>query len=125
MTKLLLVMGGGAIGSGLRYLISEYYNKPVQCEFPWGTLVVNLSGSFIIGICWSLFEQGQISPSLKAFLFAGILGGFTTFSSLSAEAMNLFRYQHNYLAIVYVLATCIAGIMLAFAGFFIAKTLVS
>jgi len=125
MYKILLVMAGGAAGSALRYLVSEFTTRNYSGLFPYGTLFVNLAGSFIIGMCWALFEQGHISANLKTFLFIGILGGFTTFSSFSAEAMNLFRENHIGTGITYILASNIIGLLLVFGGFFTGKSIVS
>jgi fluoride exporter len=83
----LLVAAGGAIGSVLRYLVQGYVTKG---DFPWGTFVVNIVGSFLIALLFFYWAQGQdISPQFRAFLFIGIFGGFTTLSSFSLETVNL------------------------------------
>lgn len=118
----LLLAAGGAIGTVLRFaLVStsiQYFRQPV---FPWGTLLVNLIGSLIIGILAGLNESDLLHPGLRTFLFIGLLGGFTTFSSFSLETFQLFRQSQYMLAISYILASTIFGILLAVAGFFLSK----
>lgn len=123
MLKIALVMGGGALGAGLRYLVSEFTSSNYTGIFPYATLFVNLAGSFIIGMLWAFFEQGHISANLKTFLFVGILGGFTTFSSFSAEAMNLFRDQHFGEGVTYILVSNVLGLLLVFGGFYSGKSM--
>ena len=118
--KVILVMAGGAIGTLARYLTSNFAQKFVSNGFPIGTLIVNLTGSFIIGLLWGLFEN-QSSTQLRAFLFVGILGGFTTFSAYSIETLNLFRDGNLRVAILNVLLNNVFGILLALGGLMIAK----
>ncbi|PKP22653.1 MAG: fluoride efflux transporter CrcB [Bacteroidetes bacterium HGW-Bacteroidetes-21] len=125
MLKIALVMGGGALGSLFRYLISEFSSKSFTGSFPYGTLIVNLTGSFFIGLCWAFFLQGQMSTNVKTFLFIGILGGFTTFSSFSAETMHLFRDNEIKMGLLNILANNIFGLLLVFGGFYIGKQIVS
>ena len=91
MTKLLLVAAGGAAGSLLRYGISGLTYRYVEAVFPWGTLAVNLLGSFAIGFMWAVSERVALPPGFTAFLFIGLLGAFTTFSTYSLESINLLR----------------------------------
>ncbi|MDH4028340.1 MAG: fluoride efflux transporter CrcB [Nitrospirota bacterium] len=125
MTKYIILAAGGAIGTLLRYSLSGLTHKALNSTFPWGTLSVNLAGSFIIGLLWGLFELGNLSPNARNFIFIGILGGFTTFSSFALENMNLFRDGEIRLAISNILASNILGLALVFAGFFLSKYIIN
>ena len=93
--RLLLVLLGGAIGSGVRYLVSVSMLERFGSGFPWGTLTVNVVGSFVIGLVATLAdEHGTVGPSARVFLVVGVLGGFTTFSSFSLETLRLLE-QHG------------------------------
>ena len=88
--NIVAVFIGGGLGSCARYLLQGAVQRWSGSLFPWGTLVVNIAGSFIIGVLMaSLEERFLVQPSLRLFLTVGILGGFTTFSSFSYETMAL------------------------------------
>ncbi|OGF50255.1 MAG: hypothetical protein A2231_04785 [Candidatus Firestonebacteria bacterium RIFOXYA2_FULL_40_8] len=123
MLRYLYVALGGAIGSVLRYAVSGLDFKLSNGIFPTSTLIVNLFGSLVIGILWGMFERFEFSPMLRVFLFVGILGGFTTFSSFSLENLNLLRDGEVKTAVIYILITNISGIGLAFGGYFAARVL--
>ena len=126
MLKYFLVALGGAIGTTLRFIVSTSTYQFFQLSvFPWGTLAVNLSGSFIIGILAGFNETGMVSLNLRTFLFIGVLGGFTTFSALSLETLNLIRSGEIRYAIINVAASNLIGIALAFGGFFITRNLLT
>ena len=118
--KIILVLAGGAIGTLARFYTSSVAQKYVSNGFPIGTLMVNLIGSFIIGLLWGLLENHQ-STQLRTFLFVGILGGFTTFSAYSIETLNLFRDGNLRLAILNILLNNVLGILLALAGLTLSK----
>ncbi len=118
--KIVLVIAGGAIGTLARFLMSGFVQKYVSNGFPIGTLVVNLIGSFIIGLLWGAFENQQANQ-IRAFLFVGVLGGFTTFSAYSIETLNLFRDNHVRVAVLNILLNNVLGILLALCGLAIAK----
>jgi CrcB protein len=118
--KIILVLAGGAMGTLARFLISGFAQKHVSNEFPIGTLVVNLIGSFIIGLLWGAFEN-QPANQIRAFLFVGVLGGFTTFSAYSIETLNLFRDGQVRFAVLNILLNNVLGILLAFCGLAAAK----
>jgi CrcB protein len=85
---------GGALGSVGRYWLSGVVAARVGETLPWGTLVVNISGSFIIGLLASLTEPGGrllVSPGFRLFFMIGVCGGYTTFSSFSLQTLNLLR----------------------------------
>jgi len=87
---LLAVAAGGAIGATARFLISTGVHKLVGPSFPYGTLAVNILGSFLIGLLFSYFEQ-TIAPLQKALLVTGMLGALTTFSTFSLETLLILQ----------------------------------
>jgi fluoride exporter len=121
MMHILLLMIGGAIGTLARYLTSVFSHKWLGMSFPYGTFFVNILGSFAIGILWGLWERKGVSPEMKAFLFVGILGGFTTFSSFSLETMNLMKSGEYKIALLNVLANNIGGILFAVFGYLLGR----
>ena len=125
ITKILLLMAGGAIGTVSRYAVSGLTYKFVEGTFPTGTLVVNVLGSLIIGLLWGTWETANLSSPMRTFIFIGILGGFTTFSTYSLETLTLFREGEVKLAVLNVLANNILGLIMVFGGFFAAKSLVN
>lgn len=125
MIKILLVMAGGAVGSASRYLLSGFTHKYFDESFPYGTLVVNLLGSFLIGFLWTIFEAGSFSSNLRTIIFIGFLGGFTTFSTYSFETINLFRGEQYKLAFMNILTNNILALLLVFIGFVAAKELIN
>ena len=114
---------GGALGAGGRYFVSGVTARYVGEVFPWGTLAVNVIGSFLIGIIFVLTgPDGRllVAPEYRQFLMTGILGGFTTFSSFSLQTLNLvqdgdwFRAGSNVLLnVVLCICGCWLGILLA------------
>jgi len=118
-------MLGGAIGTVLRYWISGLPHKIYDGSFPWGTLVVNLVGSFLIGLFWGLMGRENIATHVRAFLFIGLFGSFTTFSTFAFESLNLIRDGNIKFAIINMLASNILGVLLVFAGFMIARMILN
>jgi CrcB protein len=100
ISLLIAIALGGSFGAILRFLISNYINRVISS--PYGTLGVNILGSFIIGFLFLYFEQ-NISPNLKAFLITGLLGALTTFSTFSLESYLLFESQLYVKAILNIL----------------------
>ena len=98
--KLLSILVGGGIGSLLRYITSVFFYRILGSSFPWGTLIVNMTGALIIGFLWGISEKFIISPNVRAFVFIGVLGGFTTFSSYALESFSLFREGEMKIAII-------------------------
>ena len=125
MTKIITLIIGGAMGTLLRYYVSGLSHKYFYGIFPLGTLVVNLVGSFVIGLIWGLLEIENISPVLRTFLFIGVLGGFTTFSTFTLESFNLIRDGEMKFAIANILANNVLGILLVFIGFSMARSLIN
>ena len=104
MTKLLMVGAGGFVGSILRYLVSGAAQSLFRnATFPLGTVAVNVSGCFAIGLVSQLAEsRGFLTGASRTFLVMGVLGGYTTFSAYANESFNLLRAGESPLAIVNV-----------------------
>jgi CrcB protein len=118
MINYILVSAGAAIGGALRYGISSYIQKNISVIFPYGTLVINVVGSFLLGIImFYLNEKELIGSDFRLFLTVGFCGGFTTFSTFSYETLSLLRDSEIGLAIYNVLLNiilCLVGIYLAY-----------
>ncbi|MDY6958865.1 MAG: fluoride efflux transporter CrcB [Halobacteriota archaeon] len=123
--RFLLIAAGGAIGALSRYAISVTTWKRISGSFPFGTLFVNLIGAFVIGLLWGFAENKDFSSDMHSFLFVGILGSFTTFSTYSLETLNLFRAGNTGLALINILVINLLGITLAFLGFVTSRYLIS
>jgi CrcB protein len=101
VVKILLIGFGGFIGSVLRFLLSGLIqNISSSVSFPFGTLGVNVMGCFAIGIFSHMVEtHSAFNPEIRVFLFIGILGAFTTYSTFGNETINLFRDSEHVLAV--------------------------
>ena len=117
MINYLSLAAGGAIGTIIRFVLInttvQYFRSPI---FPWGTLIVNLSGSFIIGILAGLNESDLLNPGIRTFLFIGLLGGFTTFSTWIVDSRRLIDARLRREALINVVASLIIGLLAAVAG---------
>jgi len=90
VSRVLLVALGGALGSVARYGVGVAAPRVLGSAFPWGTLLVNVVGSFLIALVMHLaVATAAISPSARLFLTTGVMGGFTTYSSFNYETLNL------------------------------------
>ena len=102
----MLVAVGGGLGSVLRYLTSGLAARWLGLDFPYGTLIVNVAGSFLIGLVQALAEKADVLPEpARLFLSAGVMGGFTTYSAFSYETVRLIELAAAGRALVNVLVT--------------------
>ncbi len=114
---LTLVFLGGGIGAVLRFASSELIHKHFGLGFPYGTLAVNIAGSFLIGVIAALLSDFfPAKPLLHAFLVIGVLGGFTTFSAFSLDTYHLFVAGKNFLALLNVTLSIAGCILAAWVG---------
>ncbi|THV25345.1 fluoride efflux transporter CrcB [Peteryoungia ipomoeae] len=124
MLQILLVAIGGALGSVGRYLAGVHITRLMGAGFPYGTLTVNIVGSFLIGLLVELLARKlNGSMDLRLFLVVGFLGGFTTFSSFSLDALALFERGATLAAAAYILASLILSLAAVFAGLLLGRSL--
>jgi len=121
----LVVFVGAGIGGALRHGVNVATLRWLDADFPYGTLVINVAGSSAIGLLAGLFAL-KVDPgqAWRLFFTTGILGGFTTFSTFSLEAVVLYERGEFTSMAVYVLASVVASILGLFAGLFIMRQLV-
>ena len=112
----LLIALGGAAGSLLRYLVGGAVQRTSASGFPIGTMFVNVSGCFLIGILVRQFLNMQISPELRALLIVGFCGGFTTFSTFSAETLGLIEGGEYGRAASYIILSVVLCLAATFMG---------
>jgi len=118
----ILVAIGGALGSVFRYSIGILFSSFSLTTFPWGTLFVNITGSFLMGIVFFI-SKDFISEEFKLFLSVGLLGGYTTFSAFSLDVINMLFNKDYLLSILYILASVFISIFFLLAGFLFMKLL--
>jgi fluoride exporter len=118
VTKYLVVLAGGAFGTGLRYFLSTFiYSVMKEPTFPYANLVINVSGSFVIGVLTELFaDRVLVSPTVRVALLTGILGGYTTFSSFSYETYSLLRDGEMWRAILNAVGSVLLGLIAVWLG---------
>jgi CrcB protein len=115
---------GGVLGANARYLVSVYVAERLGAAFPYGTLLINVSCSLIIGFFLTLAtERFSIDPLWRLFFATGFLGAYTTFSSYTFEAAQLVRDGAYGLALVYLFGSVLAGMIGVFAGIVAAERL--
>jgi len=125
MLKLILVLLGGAAGTGCRYGMSVLvYSLIERPKFPYANLIINVSGSFAIGVLAELFDgRAQGSPAIRAALLTGFLGGYTTFSSFSHETYLLIREGAWFRAALNAGGSVLLGLIAVWAGARLAQSL--
>jgi CrcB protein len=117
MRALLFVGIGGGLGSILRYVISVFVGKHIPIIFPLGTLIVNISGCFLIGVFYSLIARhAEFNTEWRLFLITGICGGYTTFSTFSYDGLILLKQGSNLSFLFYVLGSVVIGLLATVAG---------
>ncbi len=113
MQQLLIIAGGGALGAVLRFEVSAYIYRLLGRDFPYGTLAVNVIGSFLMGIFFILIiERGLLSSEWRSAIIVGFLGAFTTFSTFSIETLTLMEsgeINRALLNIVFSVAVCLCA----------------
>lgn len=123
MQHYLAIVLGGALGSFLRFAMNVPVSARFGRAFPWGTLSINVIGSFLIGLLAVLLvERWDVSPAVRLGLMVGVLGGGTTFSSFSLEVVNLVQNGALLRAMLYVLASVTVCVLAAAAGIHLART---
>ena len=121
--KILFVLLGGSLGALSRYGVSLLAVKLFGVKFPWGTLIVNLSGCFLIGLAFAWGERGLgiMNPSVRLFFMTGYLGALTTFSTFGLETVTALQEGRYLVAAANILANNVIGIALVFLGMVVGR----
>lgn len=124
MYHLILVCAGGAIGAGLRHLTNIAAARALGAVFPWGTLTVNIIGSFAMGLFIEILARKlNASQEVRLFVATGVLGGFTTFSAFSLDVAVLWERGAAGPAAAYVSVSVVVSILALFAGLWLARSM--
>ena len=124
MVKLLLIGLAGFIGTLGRYWLSGVVARRYGETFPLGTLVVNLIGCFLVGLLFYLMQERYlVNQNIRTIILIGLLGGFTTFSSLGLQTFTLLQDNEVALAALNLVASNLIGLLLVWAGYTLARAL--
>lgn len=121
---LLWIAIGGAVGAVARYLVAGWTTSLLDTTLPWGTFVVNVLGSFLLGFLFRTLQVSTASPEMRAMLAIGLLGAFTTFSTFSLETVALLQEGAWLRASSYVLGSVFLGIAGVLVGISLATTII-
>lgn len=114
--NVLLVAIGAAVGGVARYLIGGWLASLLGPDFPWGTVFVNVTGSFVIGVVLVLAQGGALPAGARPFVAVGILGGYTTFSTYSYETLELIIDGNYEVAVINVFVQLVLGLIGVYLG---------
>ncbi|WP_320935753.1 fluoride efflux transporter CrcB [Bacteroides nordii] len=126
MKEIAYIFIGGGVGSVLRYLAQISINERMSgigFPFSWGTFIVNIAGSLLIGLFYSISERWNLSMEMRLFLTTGLCGGFTTFSTFSNDGLSLLRGEFYGTFLLYALLSIGLGLVAVLAGGAIGKLL--
>ncbi|MFR2070605.1 MAG: fluoride efflux transporter CrcB [Bacteroides nordii] len=126
MKEIAYIFIGGGVGSVLRYLVQISINERMSgigFPFSWGTFIVNIAGSLLIGLFYSVSERWNLSMEMRLFLTTGLCGGFTTFSTFSNDGLSLLRGEFYGTFLLYALLSIGLGLVAVLAGGAIGKLL--
>lgn len=118
MQNVLLIALGGSLGAIARYGLATWIYQQTGTTFPWGTLIINLTGSFAIGFLAELFETTLAPAGWRSFLTIGFLGAYTTFSTFSFETFTMLRDGELRLAAANILLSTIVGLIAVVLGIY-------
>ena len=122
MQKTIFIALAGLIGTLVRYWLAGFVTRQYGETFPWGTLIVNLAGSFLAGAIYHLAEERLlISPTLRTIILIGLIGGFTTFSSYGLQTFTLLRDGQIGLATINVAVSNVLGLFMVWMGYVVFK----
>jgi len=121
MNKILILLAGGAGGALLRYLIAESVPDTI---FPWSVLLINALGCYFIGLFWQASVFTHFSSDMKIFIFVGLFGAFTTFSTYALETIELVRADRPFLALLNVVLNNLMGALMVLTGLVTTKAAV-
>ena len=122
--QLIFIAAGGALGAVFRFLVSNGIHSFMGRNFPYGTLTVNVMGSFVMGLSYvMLIERLNISAEWRAFIVVGLLGAFTTFSTFSIETLMLIQNNELSKAMLNVLLSVVLCVMGSWIGLILGRQL--
>ena len=117
MNNFLLIFIGGGLGSVTRYSLGAYFAKQIESIFPWGTLTINITASFILGLLMGfIFQRSGNYETQRLLVGIGFCGGFSTFSTFSLELFEMLRNGNSSIAILYVVASVFATLIAFWAA---------
>jgi CrcB protein len=124
MPNILLVMAGGALGAGLRYLVGLGALRLFGPGFPWGTWLVNLAGGLAMGLLagWLALRGSDSDEPLRLLIGVGVLGGFTTFSAFSLEMFNMLARGESALALAYAVSSVAGSVIALWTGVWLVRS---
>lgn len=115
---------GGFVGANARYIVGRVIGQHMGTAFPWGTGIVNLTGAFMIGIVVTILTDRVVAdPMWRQLVVVGFLGGYTTFSSYTLEAVTMLQDGRWMPALGYVLGSNMLGLLACFGGIWLVRTL--
>jgi CrcB protein len=124
LNRYLLIAIGAALGANARYLVGVWAGSRLGADFPYGTFIVNIVGSFVLGFLLTLGTgRLQLSPEARLLLAVGFLGSFTTFSSYAVESMNLWRDAGFWRGLVNIVGNNLVGLLATVLGAVLARWL--
>lgn len=124
MRTTLWITAAGGLGAASRYHVEGFVSRMTGGEFPWGTLVVNVSGSFLLGFLFvAMTERFLPHPELRSALTIGFVGAYTTFSTLVFETFQLGRASAIGLAVLNIVLSITAGLLAVWAGTLVGRAL--
>lgn len=113
----------GGLGALARYMLGRFIAERAGAEFPFGTLLINVTGAFVIGLLFALAARKLVSPAWQTVLATGFLGGYTTFSTMSWEGVQLVRGGSSHLSLLYFGSNLLLGLLAAILGLALAEWL--
>jgi CrcB protein len=124
LSDIALVVAGAGIGGGLRYAAGGWLAEHWGPSFPWHTMAINVSGAFLLGMVMALsVERGIVPPSWRLFVGVGVLGGYTTFSTLSYESIALIERGLVLSGTLNMFGSALAGLVAVVAGLVVGRVL--
>lgn len=123
MNDIFWISCGAVLGANLRYYVNRFSQKYLSADIPYGTFIVNLTGSFILGffLAWTL-ERVEVDPRWRSFVAVGFCGAYTTFSSYSYETYTLLEQSNYALAVMNFVCNNIFSLLAVIAGIALART---
>ncbi len=125
MTKFLIISLGAVLGSNLRYWLADWAAQQFGASFPYGTLIINVSGSLVLGLFVALFTSGRylVDPNLRLLVAVGFLGSYTTFSTYTLESVNLMQEGQFWLGLFNLFGSSLLGGIAAAIGVLLGRSL--